>query len=197
MRPRVILAALGLASCSAGSAYACSEYGEALIFFDFKSPQLSVQAMNTLEQAAGVQRRKLEQKLPAACEQFVLIGHADTAEAMTPEVRIDLARAEAVRRALAQKGIDAGIRVEGRMGELLVPTGPGVKEPQNRTVQIKWDQPSRATGHLRCDPATKQQAFPPACVGEYGACYFELNDGTICNYNGVPDPNPQRYSVIQ
>jgi hypothetical protein len=153
--------------------------------------------MATLGQAASAAQSRLKQKLPAACKQFVVIGRADRAEAATPKLRIDLARAEAVRRALAQKGIDDGVGVEGRMGELLVPTAPGVKEPQNRNVLVRWDRPTRAEGRLRCGPATKQQAFPPACVGEYGACYFELNDGTICNYDGVRDPNPQRYSVIQ
>ncbi len=195
MHRLLILAALMIAARGAGSAYACSGYQEVLVFFDFSSTELSPHAMTTLDQAARASRSKLKQKLPATCEQFALTGHADTAEAATPDVRIDLARAEAVRRALVQKGIDGTIRVEGRMGELLVPTGPAVREPQNRNVVVRWNLSRQDTGRFRCDPATKQQAFPPACIGEYGACYFELNDGTICNFEGVPDPNPQRYSV--
>jgi len=69
------------------------------VFFDFRSTEVSAQAMRTLRQAAG------DHKLPAACKQFVVTGHADTAEAATPDVRMDLARATAVRQALQELAV--------------------------------------------------------------------------------------------
>jgi hypothetical protein len=29
------------------------------------------------------------------------------------------------------------------------------------------------------------------------ACYDELTDGTVCNFDSVPDPNLQKYSVVR
>jgi len=54
-----------------------------------------------------------------------------------------------------------------------------------------------ASGHLHCDPASKNPAYKDGadCQRPYTRCYVQLEDGTICNYDNVPDPNPVRYSV--
>lgn len=190
--PAVVV--LAFAAAGTAPAVACSSNDNVMVFFDFRSAELSANGRRSLELAASAVKGKSEPTVPAACrKQVVVTGYADTAEASTPDVRIDLARAESTWRGFERLGVDIGaVRLEGRMNELLVPTGPGVREPQNRRAMLQWTTPK---GHWRCDPATEQQADSAACIGKYRACYYELTDGTICNFNGVPDPGPQRYSV--
>jgi hypothetical protein len=163
-----------------------------MIFFPPDSAELSAQSLSTIWSAGSA---RIGQRVPAACESFSVVGHIDAAEATRPDSKLDVARADAVRLALEKRGASV-VQVEGRSGqESLVKTAPGVAEPQNRRAIISWSR--AAKGRVRCDPATRQQAHSAACIGEYGACYVELYDGTICNYDGVPDPNPERYSVVR
>ncbi len=55
----------------------------------------------------------------------------------------------------------------------------------------------QANGRLRCDPTSKNPITPNGanCQTEYTRCYVELEDGTICNYDNVPNPNSAQYSV--
>jgi len=67
-----------------------------------------------------------------------VIGHTDTSGAPAYNERLSLRRAEAVKRALIAKGTPANlVSIEG-VGEqqLLVSTGPNVREPSNRRAQI-------------------------------------------------------------
>lgn len=67
-----------------------------------------------------------------------MIGHTDTSGAPSYNQRLSLRRAEAVRQAMIKHGTPANIiSIEG-VGEnqLMVPTGPNVREPSNRRAQI-------------------------------------------------------------
>ena len=67
-----------------------------------------------------------------------VIGHTDTSGSPTYNQRLSIRRAEAVRQALIARGTPANmISIEG-VGEnqLMVPTGPNVREPSNRRAQI-------------------------------------------------------------
>ena len=173
------------------SAFACSPIRTYTFFFDFRSTAMF---RPTLE---FMSRNLLRPGLSASCRQYTILGHADTAEANTLEIRVDIERAQAVRDAMVAAGApQQAIRVEGAMArQLLVPTGPNVREPQNRRVEVTW---SEASGRRHCDPEVER--VEPKVVTTCGgpaACYVELSDGTICNFDGVPDPNPQRYSIIR
>ncbi len=70
--------------------------------------------------------------------QIIVIGHTDRIGTDAYNDALALKRAEMVRRILIEAGFSAaGIETAGRGSrELLVPTGEGVPEPQNRRVEI-------------------------------------------------------------
>jgi hypothetical protein len=162
-----------------------------MIFFDFESVDLSKpQQKAMLEQF----QRVLARGLPRRCASVTIRGMTDTAEAATPDKRLGTARAEAVRDAMVRAGYSKDdIKIEGFAGtNLLVPTGPGVREPQNRRAEFDW---TYGKGRFRCDPASKNEGPFNTCSAAYNRCYWELTDGTICNFEQVPNPNPATYSV--
>lgn len=70
--------------------------------------------------------------------QVEVIGNTDTVATEMANKNLSVNRAQSVRRALVQAGVnDRAISVSGRADrDLLVPTGPGVPEQQNRRVEI-------------------------------------------------------------
>jgi hypothetical protein len=176
------------------SALACSYITNTMIFFPFGSAELSPQVMKQI-QSMGF--GPPGQRLPAGCQSFELVGHTDTAEAAEADGNLSIARAEVVQRALEQQRGGRVVRISGRPDQLLVVTGPAVKEPQNRRVTVQWT--SATKGRTRCDPVTENDQSGPltTCgIPKYAACYFELEDGTVCNFRNVPNPNPAKYSVV-
>ena len=102
-----------------------------MVFFDWDRANLSAQALNTIKQAAGAYKAKGNARITAT-------GHTDTSGATAYNMALSLRRANAVKDALVREGVPAtAIAVVGR-GEqgLLVQTGPNVREPQNRRVEI-------------------------------------------------------------
>jgi outer membrane protein OmpA-like peptidoglycan-associated protein len=102
-----------------------------MVFFDWDRSNLSAQALNTIKQAAGAYKAKGNARITAT-------GHTDTSGAPAYNMALSLRRANAVKDALVREGVPAtAIAVVGR-GEqgLLVQTGPNVREPQNRRVEI-------------------------------------------------------------
>ena len=102
-----------------------------MVFFDWDRSNLSAQALNTIKQAAGAYKTKGNARITAT-------GHTDTSGAPAYNMALSLRRANAVKDALVREGVPAtAIAVVGR-GEqgLLVQTGPNVREPQNRRVEI-------------------------------------------------------------
>ena len=79
-----------------------------MVLFDWDRSNLSAQALNTIKQAAGAYKAKGNARITAT-------GHTDTSGAPAYNMALSLRRAE-----------------QG----LLVQTGPSVREPQNRRVEI-------------------------------------------------------------
>ena len=102
-----------------------------MVFFDWDSAKLNPQATNVVGQAASAYKTKGGARITAT-------GHTDTSGTEAYNMALSLRRANAVKDALVQQGVPAtAISVVGR-GEqgLLVQTGPNVREPQNRRVEI-------------------------------------------------------------
>ena len=102
-----------------------------MVFFDWDRSNLSAQALNTIKQAAQAYKSKGNARVTAT-------GHTDTSGPEAYNMALSLRRANAVKDALVREGVPAAaIAVIGR-GEqnLLVQTGDGVREPQNRRVEI-------------------------------------------------------------
>jgi outer membrane protein OmpA-like peptidoglycan-associated protein len=102
-----------------------------LVFFDFDKSTLTPRAMDIVKEAARV--AKSGQSAKVTCT-----GHTDTVGPARYNMALSLRRASAVKDALVREGVAAGtIAVVGRGEEsLLVPTKEGVREPQNRRVEI-------------------------------------------------------------
>ena len=102
-----------------------------MVFFDWDSTRLSDASLNVLEQARDAFKAKQGARVTAT-------GHTDTTGTEAYNMALSLRRANAVKDALVREGVPAtAIAVVGR-GEqgLLVPTPDGVREPQNRRVEI-------------------------------------------------------------
>jgi iron complex outermembrane receptor protein len=104
-----------------------------LVFFDFNKSDLTAQAMAIVDQAA-------RNAAPAKVTRIDVTGHTDTVGSDAYNMRLSRRRAESVAAQLERDGIPAGeigIFAKGKR-DLLVPTADGVKEPQNRRVQIVY-----------------------------------------------------------
>ena len=102
-----------------------------MVFFDWDSYRLSQASLNVIKQASDAYRAKGNARITAT-------GHTDTSGSEQYNMALSLRRANAVKDALVRNGVPASaIAVIGR-GEqgLLVQTGPNVREPQNRRVEI-------------------------------------------------------------
>ncbi|MPZ30993.1 MAG: OmpA family protein [Rhodospirillales bacterium] len=102
-----------------------------MVFFDWDRSNLSQQALATIKQAAAAFKTKGNARITAT-------GHTDTSGPEAYNMALSLRRANAVKDALVREGVPAqAITVIGR-GEagLLVQTADGVREPQNRRVEI-------------------------------------------------------------
>ena len=101
------------------------------MFFDFDKSTLTPRALDIVKEAANT--AKSGQNARVTCT-----GHTDTAGPANYNMALSLRRANTVKNALVKEGVPAtSITVVGR-GEtaLLVPTRDGVREPQNRRVEI-------------------------------------------------------------
>jgi iron complex outermembrane receptor protein len=104
-----------------------------LVFFDFNKSDLTPQAVSIVNQAAA-------NAGPAKVTQLTVTGHTDTVGSDAYNLRLSRRRAESVAAQLEKDGIassEIAIVAKGKR-DLLVPTSDGVKEPQNRRVQIVY-----------------------------------------------------------
>jgi len=102
-----------------------------LVFFDFDKSNITPEAQKIIEQAAA------NAKVSKATS-IALTGHTDAAGSEKYNMALSLRRANAVKAALVTLGIPENeISVVGKgKSDPLVPTKDGVREPQNRRVQI-------------------------------------------------------------
>ncbi len=104
-----------------------------LVFFDFNKSDLTPQATEIVDMAA-------KNASPAHVTQLSVTGHTDTVGSDAYNMRLSRRRAESVAAQLEKDGIPSSeieIVAKGKR-DLLVPTGDGVREPQNRRVQIVY-----------------------------------------------------------
>ena len=108
------------------------------VFFDFDSSDLSVEAQEVVSSA-------VEEARHTGAVRIEVVGHTDTAHAQPGSQAahdynqaLSERRAEAVRAEMIRLGMNGNeIVSEGRSyDDPLVPTGPGVREPQNRRAVI-------------------------------------------------------------
>ncbi len=104
-----------------------------LVFFDFNKSDLTPQATEIVDTAA-------KNATGSKVTQLTVTGHTDTVGSDAYNMRLSRRRAESVAAQLQKDGIPSSeieIVAKGKR-DLLVPTGDGVREPQNRRVQIVY-----------------------------------------------------------
>jgi len=102
-----------------------------MVFFDWDRSDLSAQAVATIRQASAAWKSGGSPRITA-------IGHTDTSGPPDYNMALSLRRATTVKNALVREGVSAGAIDTVGKGEtqLLVQTADGVREPQNRRVEI-------------------------------------------------------------
>lgn len=112
----------------APAARAQTEY---LVFFDWDKSNITPAADRVIGDAVNAIGRGADARVH-------VIGHTDTSGSPAYNQRLSVRRAEAVKSSMVAKGIPAtNITTEGKgENQLLVQTGPNVREPSNRRAQI-------------------------------------------------------------
>ncbi|WP_437375141.1 OmpA family protein [Inquilinus limosus] len=102
-----------------------------LVFFDFDSSRLTPEARSIVAAAATDARRGESTRIDVT-------GHTDRSGSPAYNQALSVRRAEAVRTQLVADGVADDLIVVRGVGESdpLVPTADGVREPQNRRVEI-------------------------------------------------------------
>jgi outer membrane protein OmpA-like peptidoglycan-associated protein len=116
-----------------------------MVFFDWNSANLSAQALSTLRQAAAADKTQGNAPVTAT-------GHTDRSGLDDYNMALSLRRADAVRNVLGREGVPAAAIATVGKGESqpLVPTADGVREPQNRRVEIVIGQVGSPNDVLYC-----------------------------------------------
>jgi outer membrane protein OmpA-like peptidoglycan-associated protein len=107
--------------------------GPFMVFFDWDRDEVTPQATAILDNAASAYQT-------CGQAQVMLAGHADRSGSDQYNVGLSQRRAANVRSYLAQRGIPEGVLTTEAFGEgrPLVETADGVREPQNRRVEITF-----------------------------------------------------------
>ena len=103
-----------------------------MVFFDWDRSNITPQAHETIEQAANMHRAMGNAPIS-------VVGHADKSGPNNYNMALSMRRANAVKDTLVREGVNQqAIQVAGRGEEQpLVQTADGVREPQNRRVEIQ------------------------------------------------------------
>ena len=103
-----------------------------MVFFDFNKYNLTSEAMHIVDNAA------MAAKGNSGVTQIDVTGHTDTVGSDAYNMKLSRRRADSVKAELVKQGVPASeiaVFAKGKR-DLLVPTGDGVREPQNRRVEI-------------------------------------------------------------
>jgi membrane-associated protease RseP (regulator of RpoE activity) len=102
-----------------------------VVFFDWDKSNLSPEAMATISQAAAAYKA-------TGGARITNVGNTDTSGATDYNMALSIRRADVVKSALIRNGVPAAaIETAGRgQTNLLVPTADGVREAQNRRVEL-------------------------------------------------------------
>lgn len=134
-QPRWIFGVAAVLMMAGGTAFAQVEPhgdGPFMVFFDWGKRDLNRDAETILDQVLAAHRANPLIRLK-------LTGHSDRSGTVAVNQQSALNRAKQVRDYLAGKGIPASSMAVGSAGEErpLVPTEDGVREVQNRRVEIQ------------------------------------------------------------
>ena len=102
-----------------------------IVFFGFNKANLTAEAVRVVAEASEAAKKNGSASL-------AIVGHTDTSGSTDYNLALSMRRSQAVKDSLIAHGIDGSmISTAGRgEAELLVNTGDGVKEPQNRRATI-------------------------------------------------------------
>ena len=137
MRKRAIAAVLGLVTAGAAPLRAQDQAAEvsraSMVFFGWGKPEIDRDAAAILDQVVATFAKN-----PAS--QLRIDGHSDRSGPAAPNRRTSLRRADAVRAYLAERGVPARAMATAGLGEdqPIIATADGVREPQNRRVEIHF-----------------------------------------------------------
>jgi OOP family OmpA-OmpF porin len=133
----IFIAALSSAAADAQGASA-NPVGPFLLFFDWGKPDVTGDAAAVIDQAAAAYRQRPGERL-------LIAGHTDRSGSVSYNRLASRRRAEAVRDELARRGVPASEMSVVAYGEEqpIVPTEDGVREVQNRRVEIRLEPPVR------------------------------------------------------
>jgi OmpA-OmpF porin, OOP family len=109
------------------------------LFFDWDRANITPEGQQIVEAAAATY--KSEPSVPVQ-----VTGHTDTSGSPAYNLRLSQQRAQNVAAAMVQAGVPQNAMTVTGVGEndLKVPTPPGVREPQNRRVEIVEGGPPAA-----------------------------------------------------
>jgi outer membrane protein OmpA-like peptidoglycan-associated protein len=112
---------------------------EFMVFFDFDRSTLSPEAREIVAKAVSA-------AMTTGSVHIAVTGHTDTVGSRSYNQRLSERRAMAVKAEMIRDGFSGTmIATAGRnFSDPLVPTGPGVREPQNRRAVIDLGQPAVA-----------------------------------------------------
>ncbi|MDZ4738375.1 MAG: OmpA family protein [Alphaproteobacteria bacterium] len=101
------------------------------VFFGFNKTNISAEAQRVIEDAAATAKQ-------LGSASIIIVGHTDSSGSNEYNQALSERRSSSVRSALVNLGIaDEKIEASGKgESELIVQTGDGVKEPQNRRATI-------------------------------------------------------------
>jgi len=121
--------------------------GPFLVFFDWDESVITQEASAILDRAA-------EQYAATGQTSVALAGHADKSGKDDYNVRLSQRRADAVKAYMVNKGVPDSVIATEAFGESrpLVDTADGVREPQNRRVEITFSGAPMATDAGPCRP---------------------------------------------
>jgi outer membrane protein OmpA-like peptidoglycan-associated protein len=102
-----------------------------IVFFDFNKSNLTAEAQGVVAEAADAYKA-------TGSVRVQVVGHTDTVGSASYNQNLSERRAASVAAELERLGVPAdAITTEGRgFSDPMVPTGPGVREPQNRRAVI-------------------------------------------------------------
>ena len=132
-RAFILGCALPMAAVASAQVPAASDRANFIVFFDWAKPEINRDAAEILDKVAA-------QYAGQPGEGLVLAGHSDRSGPAGANLRSSRKRAEAVRDYLAAHGVPANAISVQAYGEEqpIVPTEDGVREVQNRRVEIRF-----------------------------------------------------------
>ena len=109
------------------------ENAKYIVFFDWDEYSLNAGANSILDAAA-------EEAKGRSLTSIDLVGHTDTSGSRDYNQKLSMKRANVVRDAMVQRGVDGSLLSVNHRGEneLLVDTADGVREPANRRTEITF-----------------------------------------------------------